>query len=132
VDTDCWLFTGATTKGYGRVGVTDAVTGKVKQYQAHRAVWEARNGPIPPEKVLDHLCKNKNCVNDEHIELVGKGENTDRAVEITRIRQASATTCAFGHALTAGNTYSPKGTAKRRCRKCMALAAAKYRRNRRK
>lgn len=127
----CQLFTGATSRGYGRIGYFDHAEGRVIVLQAHRVVWEAKVGPIGEGLVLDHKCKNRTCVNVDHLEEVTVAENTDRAVELVRIRQATATHCANGHPLTKANSYSPKGTAKRRCRKCAAQAAAKYRKGKR-
>lgn len=47
---------------------------------AHRFVYETLIGPIPGGMTLDHLCKNKLCVNPEHLEVVTRGENLRRAI----------------------------------------------------
>lgn len=61
----CWIWWGARGRsGYGNFGV-----GK-KTYLAHRAAYELVNGPIPEGLDLDHLCRNKRCVNPSHLEPV--------------------------------------------------------------
>jgi hypothetical protein len=58
--------------GYGRNGNTTA----------HRYVWTAINGRIPKGYHLDHLCKNKACVNVDHLECVTPKENAWRGTGI--------------------------------------------------
>jgi hypothetical protein len=48
---------------------------------AHRVAYEALVGPIPDGMTIDHLCRNKRCLNPAHMELVTRGENTRRAHE---------------------------------------------------
>ena len=45
---------------------------------AHRLVWEQRVGPLEVGMVLDHVCRNKMCVNPEHLEPVTRAENNRR------------------------------------------------------
>ena len=45
----------------------------------HRASWEFFNGPIPDGLALDHLCRNRACINPWHLEPVTTGENNRRA-----------------------------------------------------
>jgi hypothetical protein len=54
--------------GYGRLG------GK----WAHRAVYEHEVGPIPDRHEIDHLCRNRPCVNPSHLEPVTKAEHCRR------------------------------------------------------
>src|SRR5699024_2450602 len=64
--TPCWIWQGRIDpKGYGRLGWT----------LAHRLVFEREVGPIPPERELDHLCRERSCVNPEHLEPVTHKEN---------------------------------------------------------
>lgn len=45
---------------------------------AHRAAYEALRGPIPEDRVLDHLCRVRRCYNPWHLEIVTIGENVRR------------------------------------------------------
>lgn len=108
VTDSCWIWTGSVTdRGYGsskRDGRTVA---------AHRWVYEEMRGPIADGMTLDHLCRNKRCVNPDHLEPVTRGENVRRHTRLT-------TTCPAGHDYTPENTRINDG--KRRCRACQREA----------
>lgn len=123
----CWLFQGALSRGYARISTYDGTTRKQIVQQGHRVVYEHLIGPIPEGLVLDHLCKNRNCVNPEHLEPVTPEENTERAVEIQRVANAAKTHCPKGHPYTRRNTYTPKGSNSRYCRECGRIASRKWR-----
>lgn len=117
----CWLWTGATTKGYGRVWFE----GKV--WLAHRLAWFLTFGEVPPE--LDHVCRVRACVrpDPEHLEPVTHRENVARGLFGEKWRERSEQThCKNGHEFTEENTYvSPR---QRGCRTCRREAATRYNR----
>lgn len=80
---------------------------------AHRFSYEFYNGPIPDRLTIDHLCRNKSCVNPWHLEAVTNQEN---------VRRAFADACHNGHDMTdpANYTMDNKGAGRlaRRCLIC--------------
>lgn len=66
----CWKWPRAVdSKGRGRIWVNGKIT------LAHRAVWEAKNGPIPKGKLLCHHCDNAGCVNPKHMYVGTHADN---------------------------------------------------------
>ena len=99
---ECWNWTAATTYGYGVMGFHES--GKHRTVRAHRVSYELLIGPIPEDLVIDHLCRNRACVNPDHMELVTIGTNVLRGEGLTA-KYAQATHCDNGHEYTEANTY---------------------------
>lgn len=109
-NTGCWLWVGATVYGYGCVKQGDKVL------RAHRVSYERHRGPIPAGLVIDHLCRQRCCVNPDHLEAVPQRDNVLRG-ESHVARWATRTHCDRGHAFDSRNTITREnGT--RRCREC--------------
>lgn len=82
----CWVWTAAVqTTGYGSFHV-DGV-----RVLAHRWSFEHHVGPIPDDLTIDHLCRNRRCVNPEHLEVVTLAENSRRMMAWRRaMKEAEA------------------------------------------
>lgn len=89
-DSGCWEWTGAlgSENGYGRfwVGGVDGTA-----TYAHRFAYERMVGPIPAGFVIDHLCRNRVCVNPSHLRACTQKENT-----LARYTQPPVEVCSAG------------------------------------
>ena len=71
----CWEMTSRWRSGNGYAKLS--VNGRA--CMAHRAIFECVKGEsIDNGKVLDHLCRNRGCVNPDHVEPVTPKINTER------------------------------------------------------
>lgn len=76
-ETECWNWLlGKDSSGYGLTKIV--VDGVRRTIGAHRAVYQENKGPIPKGLELDHLCRNRKCVNPNHLEPVTDTENARR------------------------------------------------------
>jgi hypothetical protein len=120
--TPCWEWQGTTlVNGYGQL------KGDHKVEYAHRISYRLFRGRIPGSFVIDHLCRNRRCVNPLHLEAVSNKENLLRGVG-SPARNARKSACKRGHPLSGDNlrvsvTKSGKG---RVCRTCVRRYAARY------
>jgi len=103
------------SKGYGQFSIY------YQHKRAHRLVYEAIGGmAIPEGLVLDHLCKNKWCVNPAHLEPVEQIENMRRIdwPKGANNHIGARTHCKHGHAYTPENLMKEWNGHGRRCREC--------------
>ena len=118
----CWLWSGADNgNGYGTVYVNGRKT------YAHRVSYEMAHGPIPVGLQIDHLCRVRNCVRPEHLEVVTPRENNLRG-ESPAAQQSRRTHCPQGHAYDETNTWVSK-TGHRSCRTCTTERSRRQRAN---
>lgn len=116
----CWRWTGAQNSGgYGVFRVSG--TGLIL---AHRWAYIETRGEIPTGQQLDHLCRERRCVNPDHLESVSPQINILRGVGMGA-RNAAKTACLRGHPLDEANTYRWARRTKRMCRQCHAMASRK-------
>jgi len=114
----CWNWTGSLmSKGYGQFSVGPRVGHK--NLRAHRVAYELTAGTIPSGMDLDHLCRNRRCVNPAHLEPVSASVNNKRA-------GAARTHCARGHAMETGNIAKGRNGTKE-CRACRLQRKRAYR-----
>jgi hypothetical protein len=122
----CWLWTGATSAGYGHIFVAGR-KGRGRLSLAHRVSYEMHVGPIPVGLDLDHLCRVRNCVNPAHLEPVTRQVNLARGIGFTMERRNShreKTHCPRGHEYVGENLYvRPSGH--RVCRACRRIREGK-------
>lgn len=110
--TSCWIWKAAILhNGYGQFKVADGWAVK-----AHRWSYEQLRGEIPAGLVIDHLCRNRACVNPWHLDPVTIKTNVLRGTGHTALN-ASKTHCPKGHLYTEANTLRSRN-GWRRCRAC--------------
>lgn len=93
-----------------------------RRRRMHRISYQAYRGAVPVGLTLDHLCRNKTCINPDHLEPVTIGENALRGVGPTAVNKRK-THCIRGHEFTAENTIYSQWQW-RKCRACNRRAAA--------
>lgn len=113
----CWPWRASrTSAGYGQFRHNG------RPQLAHRLAYETFVGPIPEGMTIDHLCRNRVCVNPFHMEIVTLAENSRRGAVRER--------CKNGHLLAESAYIYPDGTREchpckiARCRDWRARAAA--------
>lgn len=149
-ETGCWRWKHKPDKGgYGRLRVFSKRTNT--SFAAHRLAYLKWVGPIAYGLVVDHKCRNRSCINPEHLEAVTQKENIRRS-NLTRqrarhegwktrkrshLRRASTghpkgvggaakrTCCRRGHPFVVENVM-PRANGGRRCRTCHNAQKRRY------
>ena len=116
--TNCWLWTGALTNGYGKLGY------KGKNYLVHRLSYELF--VKSPTKLILHKqsCLNRQCFNPDHLYEGDDYDNMQdvRALGTHRNQNTNKIFCKYGHEL---DLFYKDGS--RHCSECGKLRARKYR-----
>jgi hypothetical protein len=125
--TRCWLWTrGKVPSGYGQFWDGG------RNVPAHCFAWRLLRGTVPDDLELDHLCRNRACVNPDHLEPVTGRVNTLRG-ESFAAQNARKTHCIRGHELCAANIRWERcrGGLARKCLVCQRQRDREYRARRR-
>jgi len=125
----CWLWTAyKDQKGYGIF----QMDGPKKAHRISYQLIKARR--VRKGFELDHLCKNKSCVNPDHLEQVTTWMNTHRAENTIAYKNSSKTHCPKGHEYKGANLVFSKNryNGARRCRICKNLQERKRDQSKRK
>jgi hypothetical protein len=101
----CVEWQGPISGGYGKVRIGG------KYYQVHRVSFVLNGGTIPDDKHLHHRCKNKICINPDHLALI-----TPSAHSLLHNLGKDKNTCRNGHT---GDWYTVPRTGDRRCMVCV-------------
>ena len=109
VETLCWEWIGSLSNGYGRL------KNNYKSLQAHRVSYELTKGTIQRGLEIDHLCRNRKCVNPDHLEVVTTKINQERSVRATKAL------CSKGHPLDGITKRKAKKYPQRFCKTCLRL-----------
>ena len=123
----CWISRySVASHGYAQVG-WQVRPGYSRMVLAHRASWAHVHGQVPIGMTIDHVCKQRRCVNPDHLRLMSNFENARR----NNGADFAMGQCGNGHP----NTSLVEATKRTRtgeprmglqCRECTALYAGRY------
>lgn len=109
--TGCWNWTAATSSH----GYSNFWNGAAYE-SGHKFSYRHHKGEVPKGLHIDHLCRNRVCVNPDHLEAVTQRVNTLRGDTVAR-HNSVKTHCPRGHEYNETNTHIDR-TGARHCRPC--------------
>lgn len=122
----CWEWTGSNNGvGYGEIRIAG------RKVYVHRYSFELHKGPIPSGTEIDHLCRNRACVNPDHLEAVFHKENVGRGLAAMKRPHMLKDFCNHGHAYTEQNSYIRPDGKGRNCVECVRKRSREYQRRKR-
>lgn len=132
-DTYCWNWIGAVMGGdYGKFFIRKDEGGRTILTPAHRWAYEHFVGTIPEGLQIDHLCRNRRCVNPLHLEPVTCWENLDRRPPEMKARPRDPqATCGNGHPFAGTPNLHVTPSGYRYCKACRREASQRLRQRRR-
>lgn len=93
--------------------------GKWDCVKVHKWLGEYLYGPLEKGMCFDHLCRNRACINPDHLERVTVGENTHRG-NSPWANNARRSTCKRGH------SFDLIQRETRQCSQCIKLRNHQY------
>lgn len=106
---NCWVWSWSLDRhGYGQVRLNGTTR------RSHRVIYELLVADVPKDLDIDHLCRNRACVNPNHLEPVTRSTNLLRG----RLWQSKKTSCPRGHDYDI-ETKDYRGRTVRRCSVCL-------------
>ena len=115
----CWNWCGyLNSNGYGKLGI------KMKTHYSHRISYFIFKGEIPEGLVVDHKCRNRSCVNPDHLRAVTRRTNTIENSSSMAAIHSRKKECLRGHPLSGTNLRIRKNGS-RICIACHQMRNAK-------
>lgn len=127
-DGECLIWVGAKTRKDWRGYAVYDIEGKTTVL--HRQLWKDHRGPLTADQQLDHLCRNRACINLDHLEVVTLHENNVIRGEGPAALNNRKTHCPQLHEYSPENTYID-GRGRRHCRECGRARHRTYMKKRR-
>lgn len=117
-DNGCWVWKRPDCNGYG------GFSNRGVRVYAHRWSYQFFVGPIPEGLEIDHLCRNRACVNPDHLEPVTSRVNVLRGIGVSAMNSRK-THCVRGHPFS-GNNLAIRPDGGRTCLACRRMYAAQH------
>lgn len=76
---------GLNSDGYGVFGIRR--NKKATFFLAHRIAYELVNGEIPKKLVIDHICRNRACINYKHLRVLTAYENNSKKYSTRHLKK---------------------------------------------